>query len=162
VVIAAGAYAPFLKRTSMANLQEAGLFLDRLEGSDAVEVLTLPQETSTGNTAMAVPLLDLATSKQLMFVRAGSFRPAARTVDTSPLRFSWDTPLPAFYREQGPEKCLPVAVISSAPLDGSFRDPRLGKGPLKQVAVFHGSTGVFRYKTFVTVFRRGCLDETGQ
>lgn len=161
VAVSASAYVPFFRQTSMANLQEAGAFLDRLDGFDAIEVRTLPQDASTGNTAMVVPLLDLATSKQLVSVRNSSFRPGARTIATSPLRFSWETPLPAFYARQG-GSCLPVAVISSTPLDKRSGALLPGKNPLTQVAQFRSSTGVFRYKTVVTVFKRNCLVETGQ
>jgi hypothetical protein len=128
LVIAAVAYTPFLKRTSMDNLQEAGAFLDLLAGFDAVEVQTLPQETSTGHTAMAVPLLDLATSKKLVSLRNSTFRPDARTIATSPLRFSWETPLPAFYGEPGPGSCYFEHTPRQEIPGHAFRERRPGAG----------------------------------
>ncbi|OGW36224.1 MAG: hypothetical protein A2010_12635 [Nitrospirae bacterium GWD2_57_9] len=160
IAIGASAYVPFFRQTGMANLQEAGQFLNRLGDLDNLEVLALPQHTSAGNTEAALPLLDLYTARNIVYRRNTASRPDEKIIALSPLRFTWETPLPAFYQERKERACLPLAVISS-----SVRND-LGPGPpgasVPPLAEFRSSTGVFRYKSFVTLFGKSCLDETGQ
>jgi hypothetical protein len=154
LAVAWGAYLPFLDRTSMANLREAGRYLDGLPG-DAVVVHVLPQQTSTGNTEMAIPLLDLYTQKRIIY-RDHLARPRAEQRQRSPLRFSWDFPLPPWYGEAAENNTMPVVVISSEP-SGS-----VGPNGLRLQTAFITDTGVFRYKTFLAVFGRNGLAETAQ
>lgn len=158
LAVAWGAYLPFLNGTSMANLREAGQYLDTLPG-DAVVVHVRPQRTSTGNTEMAIPLLDLYTQKRIIYHRERLERPRAAILQRSPLRFSWDFPLPSWYEQAAAHDAMPVVVISSEPFPGTG-PVRLG-GP-RLLAAFTSDTGVFRYKTFLAVFGRDKLAETGQ
>ncbi len=142
-------YLPFLQRMSTANLMEAGAFLDSLE-AETVTVYTLPQRRSIANTAVAVPILDLFTDKRLLYCQE------PRTVDErvrrSPLRFTWDFRRPDFYSREG---CFrsPVFVMISSRLgerapEGLFQD---GKA-LRELRSFGKYTGIFRYKTLVTIY----------
>jgi hypothetical protein len=166
LAIALGAYLPFLSRTSMANLQETGAYLDALPG-DAVEIRILPQKQSAGNTEMAIPILDLYIRKRLVCRQERAARPDAEQIQKSSLRFSWEIRQPRFYSAAAEDiNDLYIAVISSEPFTGKGRasndapPPRL---PLYHATKsFNADTGTFRYKTFVTVFGQNHLAETAQ
>ncbi|MHB8843661.1 MAG: ArnT family glycosyltransferase [Nitrospirota bacterium] len=161
LVIALGAYAPFLETMSLVNLRDAGAYLDSLDG-DAVEVYALPQPRSAGNTEMAVPLLDLHTKKEIRYRALPAARPEQATVTRSPLRFTWEVRLPAFYGGGARGACPPVAVLSGEPLGAlpqGIDQDRIDPVPMRR---FESSTGVFKYKIFVTLFRSSCMAETAQ
>ncbi len=91
VVVAHGGYAPFLAATSMANLLDAGRYLNTLEGP-AVRVLALPQSRSLGDTAAVLPVLDLYTAKKLYLAGHRNPAPHGLGYQTS-LQFSREMPL---------------------------------------------------------------------
>jgi hypothetical protein len=151
LAIALGAYLPFLNRTSMANLRDAGAYLDTLPG-ETVLVRILPQTRSAGNTETAIPLLDLYTGKRLIYQQEQAARPADERIRTAPLRFTWEVRLSRFYAAGARiNRNMPVTLISSEPPAPGF--------PAK---TFIADTGTFRYKTFVTVFEQGRLAEKAQ
>ena len=158
LAVAWGAYLPFLNRTSMANLREAGYYIDTLPG-DAVVVHVHPQRTSTGNTEMAIPLLDLYTRKRIIYRREHIVHPRAEQLQRSPLRFSWDVPLTSLYEDATEHDAMPAVVISSepSPSTGSVR-----QGGPRLLAAFTSDTGIFRFKTFLAVFGQDPLAETAQ
>lgn len=161
LVIAVFAYAPFLHRTSMVNLRDAGGYLDTLE-NNAVEVHVLPQPRSLGNTEMAIPLLDLYTRKKLVYRERPSGPPDQEAIMQSPLRFSWEIRQPAIYSEQAKDACLPVVIISGDSSGTAPSDINLISASFTMLKRFESSAGVFKYKTFVTVFKRTCMAETEQ
>jgi hypothetical protein len=151
LAIALGAYLPFLNRTSMANLRDAGAYLDTLPG-ESVLVRILPQTRSAGNTETAIPLLDLYTRKRLVYQQEQAALPADERIRAAPLRFTWEVRPSRFYAaDTRIARDIPVALISSEPLAIGF--------PAK---TFFADTGTFRYKTFVTVFEQGRLAEKAQ
>jgi len=152
LVLALFAYLPFLNSTTMANLRDAGRYLDSLPG-EAVEVLVLPQHSSLGNTEAAVPLLDLFTAKRIVHRQEPQPRPSSGKILTSSLRFTWEHKRPAWYAEQVGDAGLPLVIISS------------GEGPLPPNAAgkrFAADTGTFRYRTILTVRERNALAQTAQ
>ena len=163
LVIAVGAYVPFLERMSMANLRNAGRYLDTLE-SPAVEVFVLPQTRSDGNTEMAIPLLDLYTNKRIIYherkQEASGLGLQGRM--QSSLRFSWEIRLPEFYTGHEAAACLPAVLISSMPDTAAHPNALYPDAGMKALKRFESTTGVFKYKTFVSVYNRDCLAETGQ
>jgi hypothetical protein len=161
LVIAVGAYAPFLEKMSPVNLRDAGKYLDTLDGG-SVEVYALPQPRSAGNTEMAVPLLDLSTGKRIIYRGLPAAQPEQRSITQSPLRFTWEIRRPAFYDEQEQGACPPLAILSGEPLMAAPPGIDQQQGGLSLVKRFESSTGVFKYKIFVTLFRRNCLAETAQ
>ena len=172
LAIALGAYLPFLSRTSMMNLRDAGAYLDSLPG-DAVEVRIRPQTQSAGNTEMAIPILDLYTRKRLVYRQEHVPRPTAERLQRSPLRFSWEYRQPRFYSEDTSEGDHPVVLIASethvdrAPAINNEHPPlppfaQGGSAPCPPLKTFASDAGAFRYKTFVTVFSRTRLAETAQ
>ncbi len=187
-----GAYLPFLNKSTMANLRDAGRYLDTLPG-EAVVIHALQQKESAGNTEMAIPILDLFTRKRLIYPQERTLHPAGGKIKESPLRFSWEFRPPQFYSEDTTADNYSVAVISSesenppqspfskggtiftlpfhsSPIVGEgarrreISSPPFAKGSVGgfSLKTFASGTGAFRYKTFVTVFSRTRLAETAQ
>jgi 4-amino-4-deoxy-L-arabinose transferase-like glycosyltransferase len=148
LAIAFTAYLPFLNGTSMANLRDAGKYLDGLPGA-IVEVRTAPQRDSAGNTEAAIPLLDLFTRKRIVSRQEPAVPPDSARLAQSSLRFSWEPGAKAFYARAADEETMPVAVISAGDMP-----PPPGR-PLTLLAAFALDTGTFRYRTAVAVYDRG-------
>jgi hypothetical protein len=151
VAIAAFGYLPFLRQTSATNLESAGAFLDRLEGR-TVEVYTLPQTGVVINPAVSVPLLDLYTRKRLVYREAGVSPPPG--VATSPLRFTWEAPLPGYYAAPA-DAASPALTVVIAAASGQKLPQELAArlGGARPIASFDRSEGVFGYQTLVAVYR---------
>ena len=152
VAIAAFGYLPFLRQTSAANLENAGAYLDRL-ADQTVEVFTLPQTGATINPAVSVPLLDFYTRKRLVYREAGT--PPPPGVATSPLRFTWEAPLPRYYAAPvGATPATAVVVISSARGQALPVPVAARLNGASAIASFDRSDGVYGYQTLVAVYRR--------
>jgi hypothetical protein len=151
LVIAFTGYLPFLRHTSAANLENAGMFLDRLT-DQTVEVFTLPQTAVAINPAVSVPLLDLYTRKHLVYRTVDTALPPG--VMTSPLRFTWEAPLPHFYAAPaGAPPATAVVVIASErnqPLPPALAARLNGATVL---ASFDRADSAYSYQTLVAVYR---------
>jgi hypothetical protein len=152
LVTAVFGYLPLLKGMSAANLMAAGERLDAMD-VDRVEVFTLPQERSIVNPAVSVPILDLYTGKRVVFRDGAPSPPARRTIATSPLRFTWEFDTPSYYAPGRSSPGDAVAVIAShadQPLPERIAARIAG---MRLSGAFAVSDGVFRFKTFVRVYR---------
>lgn len=161
LAILLGGFFPFLNKTSMANLQNAGKYLDTLN-CEAIEIYTLPQRESTGNTEAAIPILDLFTTRRLLYLQEQSFSPGDERIKKSSLRFTWEFKRPGFYSGNGTNRTNPIAIISSEIIDEPPQEIIQNMKSIKILKRFVVSSGVFRYKTFVTVFGGDCLSRTEQ
>jgi hypothetical protein len=149
LVVAWGAYLPFARSTSMANLARAGEHLDGIEGA-VVEVHALPQPLSSGSTFAAIPLLGYATRKRIVCPEEWPVRGEDAATRTSSMRFSWELRRPPFYAAPGgiARAGAPVVVISGEP-------PGAPPGAaLRERARFAATSDVFKYQTLVTVYTR--------
>ncbi|HEY7725742.1 MAG TPA: glycosyltransferase family 39 protein [Anaeromyxobacteraceae bacterium] len=154
LVVALSGYLPFLRGTSAMNLKAAGEYLDAI-GESRVEVLTPPQPDSEVNPAVAVPLLDLYTSKELVYVYRDPPRSQAEGVERSALRFTWEYRNPGYYSAGRGGAETAIAVISDAaggPLPEGVEQRLSGH---RLARVFAADEGVFRFKTMVAVYRAG-------
>jgi 4-amino-4-deoxy-L-arabinose transferase-like glycosyltransferase len=151
LVVLFGAYKPFLKKTSMNNLLEAGLFLNS-RPETTFSVRCLPQHESMGSTYAAMPILDLYTRKNLVSETGWpSVRELRPDFLKASLRFSWELRQPEFYTPSVPNGTTPRVVIASLILPGSqavFDTNR--KFTLLQR--FDQQSNVFRFKTLVSIF----------
>jgi hypothetical protein len=145
-----GAYLPFLKETSMMNLLHAGSYLNTLD-SEVVEVDVLPQGNSSGNTAVAIPLLDLFTRKKLISVGEWSSPTDRKTFENASLRFTWEMRRPEFYRPGRENSGVPRVVIASGDVPEISVYPVRQTQPGSVTEKFMRRTDVFRYKTLITV-----------
>lgn len=96
LLLAWGAYLPFLKSMAERNLQEAGHYLDTL-AEERIAVVVLAEADPAMDPRMAVPLLDLFTRKTLVYLPPAAPPEPPAGVAESPLRFTWEMELPSFY-----------------------------------------------------------------
>lgn len=154
LVVALHGDVRFLARTSAVNLKDAGAFLDGLaEGT--VEVFTPPAAGAAVNPAVAVPLLDLYTSKRLVYAYAPPAPEALAAAATSPLRFTWEYVNPPWYAGGGAGDAAVVAVVTGdlqAPLPPELARRVAG---LRLVRTFAADEGIFEYRTLVRIYRAG-------
>lgn len=151
LVTAGFGYLPLLKRMSAANLMAAGERLDAME-ADRVEVFTLPQERSIVNPAVLVPILDFYTAKQVVY-RDGALAPPDRqAIASSPLRFTWEFPTPAYY-EPGPgHNRDAVAVIASHAGQTLPEHLNARIAGMQPIGLFAVPDSIFRFKAFVHLY----------
>lgn len=153
VIVAVAGYAPFLRGTGAANLEQAGRYLNGTS-ADTVEVIVLPERRVAINPEVGLALLDLATDKRLVYAREAS--PAsphpAAAVAISPLRFTWELPLADRYASRQGEGNRWIALIS----DGTSHagSPRLAErlNGFRLARRFDLEDRVFRYGPVVEVF----------
>jgi hypothetical protein len=154
VVIASCAYLPFLNSTSMANLQHAGRYLDSLECT-SVEVFALPQKDSSGSTFAAIPILDYHTRKKVFSSQEWPLPPADGDLRISSLRFTWESRKPEYYSRTDAASGCALAVISSETVE---RVPEAftggGQSAFEELKRFDRASDIFKYQTFVTVFKK--------
>jgi len=152
LVVGSWIYRPFLAGISIANLQEAGEFLDTLK-SRAVEVYCIPQTRSVGNTSVTVPILDLYTSKDIFQGQAWNSKEGLLQANDTSLRFTWELAQPDYYRQSryiGVK--LPLVILSSEPVSKIPQELILNYPAARLVRQFARTSGIFRYQTFVSVF----------
>jgi hypothetical protein len=148
----------FLQNTSAGNLKSAGTYLDTLD-VEFVGVLVLPQLRSIVNPKIAIAALDYHTNKTLVYVdgyppsRSG----AVSNISKSPVRFTWEYPIPPYYHntKKADRSQAAMAVIysdneqvESSGLQSWLVDYRLIKR-------FQAQTGVFKYKTLINLYVPG-------
>lgn len=154
VALSALGFRPFLQKTSAVNLQEAGEYLDSLDASE-VEVIALQQRYAPVNPAVSVPLLDLHTSKRLIF-RSDALASTGRGVDESPLRFTWEYRTPKYYDAGSgapkPEAVVVIADDDSQPLPDRIAQRLIAYRLSRQ---FIASENIFGYRTIVRVYLAG-------
>lgn len=152
LLLAWGAFRPFLQSMGESNLQAAGAYLDRLAG-ERVAVIIVPAAEPVLDERVTLPLLDIFTRKRLTYhplAPASGERP--EDVDISPLRFTWEFPTPAFYRADG-EAALPRTVV----VISSVAQPELPPAMAAELAAlpvkreFARNSEVFLHRNFVVV-----------
>ena len=153
LLLAHSAYLPFLQRMSGINIKSAGNLLDSLDVTD-IQVHTLPQKKSIINPAVSVPLLDLFTTKRIIYLTDIHLTPVWERVEKSPLRFTWEYKNPKYYidKQKDSGKTTAVVVISSSPYQPLPRSIEQRTNAYHTSKKFKTSAGVFRYNTVVTVY----------
>ncbi len=150
LIIAVFAYLPYLNRISVVNLQEAGEFVNTLEGKE-VEVFTPATSIPVLNPAVSVPLFDLYTDKRICYKYRPAFFPEPDAVRKSALRFTWEYRNPAYYKD-APPKGSPVVIIDNERGGALPEEIRQKTSGLRRTRVFNISEGIFGYQTLVTVY----------
>jgi hypothetical protein len=153
LLLAAGAFLPFLQSMGERNLQQAGNYLNKL-AVDRVSVFILADPEPVLDPRVTIPLLDLFAARQLIY------RPLAPTsappawVAESPLRFTWELRLPALYFQPEPITAEAVVVISNSPRPELPPAVVANTAGLSRVRRFAEDTGIFQHRTFVVVYDR--------
>ncbi len=144
-----GAYKPFLMQTSMMNLKEAGAYLDSLP-EESVSVHLLPQHEASGSTTAALPILDIYTDKKLYSSVQKTDHHTINVNKNTSLRFTWELSQPSFYSPAVPNGTTRDMYIASRDISSKYNSAfQLEKQILEKK--FQRQTGVFRYKTLVTI-----------
>jgi hypothetical protein len=148
------AYLPLAESMSAANLKHAGEYLNTL-GPGEIEVITLVPGEPAANPAVAVPLLDLFTDRQIRYFYRKEGFPPQEEIERSSLRFTWEYLNPVYY-SAGPHAAAnaPIVVISEA-----------SNGPLPQTVArrlegyklskaFDASEKIFQYSVGVRIYQK--------
>ncbi|MDX1776211.1 MAG: glycosyltransferase family 39 protein [Desulfobulbales bacterium] len=152
-IIAYLGFLPFLQTLGVQNLQAAGLYLNTLALTN-VEVVNQTGENAVINPDINIPVLDIYTQKKVLY-KAGSSGPETlEKTQKSPLRFTWEFPLPRYYRPQTEESVEGVVIISD---DLSHLPPKdledtISRYPAKKF--FRQSSNIFQHQTFVAVYHK--------
>ncbi len=152
LVVALYGYLPFLEGTSSVNLKRAGEYLGSID-ENRVEVFTLSQPESEVNPAVSVPILDLFTSKKLIYRYEATPPSSKKRMEESALRFTWEYKNPGYYAADGAEGDAAIVVISNEigqPLPERVASRLEG---YRLARSFATCEGVFQYKTMVSVYR---------
>ncbi len=148
----------FLQRSSAENLKAAGLYMDTLN-VDVVNIVVLPQQESVVNPTVVVPALDYHSQKPLVYVEpkalTGYLQPTG--VVRSPVRFSWEMPLPAYYRNTHDsslgQRALAIIYSDQQQLSSpGWQQLLSGYRLAKQ---YQSGTGAFKYTTMVNLYIPG-------
>ncbi|MBW2521068.1 MAG: glycosyltransferase family 39 protein [Deltaproteobacteria bacterium] len=152
LLVALLVFKPFLAGTGMANIRDAGRFLDTLPG-DSVEVYCLPQTRSLGNTAVVVPILDLYTRKAVYQEQDWNSAAGHAKAQNASLRFTWELVQPDYYQNR-PDSSEQFPLVIIAPNAVTELPPLLAEEypAYRLLQQFNKTTGVYRYQTFVSVF----------
>lgn len=153
-IIAFAGFLPFLKTLGVRNLQQAGRFVNTLPLT-AVEVVSLAGENAVVNPDTVVPVLDIYTVKNIVYDQKPLGRQTLERAKTSPLRFTWELPLPEYYLPAADKKEAEALVVI---LDDPGR--ALPPGLENKIAAFphqktfHQSSYIFQHQTFVSVYHK--------
>lgn len=143
--------APFLQWVNTANLRDAGRWLDR-RGVREAAVAVAPTPGIALNPEIAVPLLDYHTAARLVAAGGPQQPPPPDELRASSFRFSWEAPLPAWYRPDAAPAAGAALVLvcgdPAAPPPPQIAERVAGRVP---DAVFQRDA-VFRFRTFVSVW----------
>jgi hypothetical protein len=152
LLIAAIGYLPFLENTSTNNIKQAGEYLDSIDGSRA-EVFVLPQTDSSINPSIVVPMLDLFTKKNIVYLNRRDIE-TPQYITKLPWRWTWEVSNLLYLANQDSIVSKIVVMIKSS---HSQQVPPYIEQMLKNyqlVLKFSKSSDVFKYKTLVYIYQR--------
>ena len=118
-VLAYMGFLPFLKTLGVRNLQAAGHYVNSIPGTN-VEVVSFAGDNAVVNPATAVPILDIYTQKMLVYEYEPVTPEVLERVKSTPLRFTWELPLPRYYSPSPGFKNINALVIISGDPDLSM------------------------------------------
>ncbi len=141
--VLSGLYAREFSLYSATNLKTSAEWLNR-SNCMAVQVQTLPQKDSLGQTAPSVAIFDLYYRGRIVSVQPWKTAPEDKLY-YHPLFFTWKILRPDFYPARPFKETLTTVLIAS-------REEQLSKAWLK----FTRRTGHFRYRTLVGLTGQVC------
>jgi hypothetical protein len=155
LVLALFFYLPFLKTMSVINIKDAGLFLNTV-GAEEVEVILLAHEDDIVNPEVSIPLLDYYADGAIIYEETLP-RPDMDKYLRSSLRFTWEYEPPSLYRRQrnGTQATArpdALVFISNRSLPAQLTPFSERLSAYTHSRSFSRSTGIFLYRTYVTVF----------
>ena len=106
------------------------------------------------NSAVAVPLLDIFTDKDILYRHDTKYSLPFEKIEKSPLRFTWEYKNPEYYMKEkkGLLKYPAIVVISNRGekiLPERIKDNVRG---YERIKTFETTTDLFRYSPVVTIY----------
>ena len=153
-VIAFMGFLPFLKTLGVQNLQAAGNYLNSIPAAN-VEIISLAGDNAVVNPATSVPVLDIYTDKKLLYEYEPISQEILERTEASPLRFTWEFPLPDYYFLKSETKDVEALVIISEvpnPILPPNIEKKISRYPFQKI--FQQSSHIFQHQTFVTVYHK--------
>lgn len=144
-------YLPFLKWVNTANLLEAGRFLDE-RGVATVEATVRPAPGVAINPEVAVPLLDYHTAARVVVRDPAPPAPPHDEVRASSFRFTWEQPLPSWYRDTGPPAPGAARLLITGDPDQETTALLAAEVAGRVPDAVFARDAVFRYRTHVWVW----------
>jgi hypothetical protein len=143
-------FLPFLQRMSIANLKNAGAFLNSLNETN-VEVFTL--DNPVMNTAVTVPILDMYTGKSISYQYPREAFIHTRETFESSLRFTWEYKNPEYYMEKRAGSEVNAIVVISSGLAHDLPGYIQQKiDVFKDSIIFRQSDHFYQYQPFVSIY----------
>jgi hypothetical protein len=102
-----------------------------------------------------VPVLDIYTDKKLFYENKQISPEKMEQAQTSPLRFTWEYPLPQYYSLAKEDNAVDGLVVISD--DPGRPMPEAVENKISQYPVrktFQQSSYVFQHQTFITVYHK--------
>ena len=154
LVIGIFAFLPLAESMSVANLKHAGEYLNTLDAGE-IEVITLFSKEPVVNPAVAVPLIDLFTNKQIRYHYQPEDFPPREEIEQSSLRFTWAYRNPTYYIAK-PDAFLnvPVVIISDASNDPLPKPVAQRLEGYRLSESFNTSEKIFRYFVGVRIYQK--------
>jgi len=154
LVIGIFAFLPLAESMSVANLKHAGEYLNTLDAGE-IEVITLFSKEPVVNPAVAVPLIDLFTNKQIRYHYQPEDFPPREEIEQSSLRFTWAYRNPTYYIAK-PDAFLnvPVVIISDASNDPLPKPAAQRLEGYRLSESFNTSEKIFRYIVGVRIYQK--------
>jgi len=153
-VVAFAGFLPLLKSLGVQNLQAAGKYLNAVSGENVI-MISLASEEAVVNPDIAVPMLDIYTDKRLQYEEVPKSEQALERARTSPLRFTWEYPIPEFYVLGAGKQDVDALVVISESLDQAPPADMASKFmsyPVRKM--FQRSSHIFQHQTFATVYHK--------
>jgi hypothetical protein len=153
-VVAFIGFLPLLKSLGVQNLQQSGKYLNTLS-VDSFEVISFAGEDAVVNPDLGVPVLDIYTDKKLFYEKKQISPQVVERAKTSPLRFTWEYPMPEYYSRPPKDKIFDGLVMISddpnRPMPESARK-KIFKFPVHKI--FQQSSNIFQHQTYITVYHK--------
>ncbi len=153
LAVAMFAYLPFLQAMSMVNLKKAGEFLNSID-TEKIDVFTVPSTKSAVNSSVAVPILDLYTEKDIRYRYDYNSSLPLESIETSPLRFTWEYKNPEYYMRanEAPMENSAIVVIFNRDVKVLPEHIEEKIKGYNKVRTFDTATGLFRYSPVVAIY----------
>ena len=153
-VVAFAGFLPLLKSFGVQNLQAAGQYLNTVSAQN-VWVISLAGEEAVVSPDIAVSMLDIYTSKRLLYEETPKSEEVLERARTSPLRFTWEYPTPEFYSRKPGEKDTGALVVISDNQDQALPaaiENKILHYPVRKI--FQQTSHIFKHQTFVVVYHK--------
>lgn len=160
LLLAWGAFLPFMQSMADRNLQQAGRFLDTLPRQQ-IPVIILEEHDPVMDPRVTLPLLDFFTGQQLYLhplTAPAAPLPLPEVITRSPLRFSWELKLPDFYQPPvvsplPEESAALLVIIKGGPAALTPPEIAVNLDGYHELERFATDSGIFQHRPLVIVYR---------